>query len=139
MKIRTLRHASRGFTLLEMMVVLLIIGLLMGVVVYNIAGQGASAKRKATVIKMAQIDSVLTQYNLEYSGYPPTLDVLVEKKLLKEVPRDSWNRTFIYFPNTGGIGDGKPFTLYSKGETGEETGDNIVDWWKEKQQPQENR
>lgn len=131
----TIRHAARrGFTLLEMMVVLLIMGLLMSVAVYNIIGQGDEARRRTTVTSMNTINTALTQYNLDNGTFPATIDSLVPK-YLQEQPRDAWKHTFVYFPNTGGVGGGKPFTLYSKGKGGEESGnsEDYVDYWKERE------
>ena len=132
MKTRMIRHAARGFTLLEMMVVLLIIGLLMSVAIMNFAGQGKEARKKTTMQSMATIHTTLTQYNLDNGTYPPTLDLLVPK-YLAEMPRDAWKRAFVYFPNTAtGATSSKPFTLYSKGESGEDNAEDSVDYWKEK-------
>lgn len=127
---RTARRAPRGaraFTLLEMMLVIMIIGLLMGVAVWNIVGVGKDARIKTSVTTMRQIDSMLKVYNLDYGTYPPALTALVPKYTDK-VPQDAWKRPLGYFPNPPG--SPKPFTLYSTGESGEAGNEDNIDFWK---------
>jgi general secretion pathway protein G len=134
MKKRIIRRSARGFTLLEMMVVLLIIGLLMSVAVINIVGRGDDARRATTVQSMNVIVSALKQYQLQFGDYPPTLDAL-SPKFLEDKPSDAWKRPFVYFPNTAtGATSSRPYTLYSKGKGGEEGNqEDVVDYWKEKE------
>jgi general secretion pathway protein G len=122
-----LRSRRRAFTLLEMMLVIMIIGLLMGVAVWNIVGQSGKARRSTTVASMRQIDSMLKAYVLDYGAYPPTLDSLVPK-YTEKLPVDAWKRPFNYTPTPSGQ---HKFELYSNGES-DSTGNSndIIDFWK---------
>jgi general secretion pathway protein G len=118
----TVRSARRGFTLLELMLVVLIIGLLMGVSTWAILSQGESARVKTTEMSLRSIQSVLTKYNLDHGTFPPTLQALVPTYTDK-VPTDAWKNPLKYFvPGTGG----KPFSLYSEGKPGE---NKRIDLW----------
>lgn len=111
---RRSRSLKAGFTLIELMVVLVIIGLLAGFVGPKIM----SAPEKARVTKaqndIKAIESALRTYKLDNGNYPTTeqgLRALVEKPEIdpipanyqpggyldsKEVPKDPWNRDYIY-------------------------------------------
>lgn len=129
---QAIRRAA-GFTLLEMMLVVVIIGILATVVVFNIAGQGDEAKRAATVTKISQIKTALTTYYTKNSSYPATLDALVPS-LLEKVPTDGWDRLLVYY--TPAQEPGKPFTLYSKGaDNMESTADDVNVWTMDEHRP----
>lgn len=134
MKTRMIRRSARGFTLLEMMVVLLIIGLLMSVAVINIVGRGDDARKATTIQSMNIVTSAIKQYQLQHGDYPSTLDLLVPK-YLEDKPTDAWKRAFVYFPNSAsGSTSQRPYTLYSKGKGGEEgNAEDVIDYWKEKE------
>lgn len=134
MKTRVIRHSARGFTLLEMMVVLLIIGLLMSVAVINIVGQGETARKSTTIQTMNVVTSAIKQYQLQHGDYPSTLDLLVPK-YLDYKPTDAWKRPLVYFPNSAsGSTSQRPYTLYSKGKSGEDSNaEDVIDYWKEKE------
>lgn len=120
-------HAGRrGFTLLEMMLVVMIMGLLIGVVAWNIGGQSKKARVATTVASMKTVESMLKAYHLDYGAYPPTLQALMPK-YTEKLPQDSWKRPLVYAPNTAG--SAKPYILYSTGESGEQGGQDNIDIW----------
>jgi general secretion pathway protein G len=122
---RAVRRSS-GFTLLEMMLVVVIIGILATVVVINIAGQGDEAKRGATITKLSQIKAALATYYTKNNGYPGSLTALVPT-LLEKVPNDAWDRPLVYY--SPGQEAGKPYSLYSAGADGQNgTADDINAW-----------
>lgn len=123
------RVCSRGFTLLELMVVLLIIGLLMSVAAYNFIGTADSGRAKTTAMSMKTVEGALKQYYLEAGSYPPSLTNLVPK-YMEELPKDAWRRDFVYFPNTT---DTTKYTLYSTGKSGEQGNEDNIDQVKAKQ------
>jgi general secretion pathway protein G len=125
---------ARGFALLEMMLVVLIMGVLMGVVVIAFGGQSEKAKRTATIAKMKQIKTALQGYSTQHGTFPPTeagLAPLAQglTKELERVPKDDWSSNFYYmFPGSSGNLE-RPFDLKSLGPDKQlNTGDDIDIW-----------
>jgi general secretion pathway protein G len=124
------RHRSRkGFTLIELMVVIVILGLLAALVAPKFLKRGEEAKVTTTEVQMKNIEQALKLYKLHNSFYPTTeqgLKALVEKPeedpvpknwkgpYIEKIPKDAWGNDFIY------ISDGKQFNLISPGPDGEE-------------------
>jgi general secretion pathway protein G len=74
--------ASRGFTLIEIMVVMVILGLLVAIVAPNIMGRSDQAKVTIAATQLKNIQSALDLYRLDNSQYPSTqqgLEALVSK------------------------------------------------------------
>lgn len=120
-------RAARGFSLLELTLVLVILGILGSVAAINLIGQGDKAKRRATETSMATIKSQIETYILENSTPPATLDTLVAADLL-EAGRlnDGWGRPFGYRA-TSNI-PGRQYELWSQGKDVDDTSDNIDVW-----------
>ncbi len=134
----------RGFTLIEIMVVVVIIGLLSALVGPQLMGQSDEAKRKTTQTQIAQLDQILGLYYLDNGFYPTTshgLEALVTKPMtlpeplnyaedgyMKKMPKDAWGRDFIYVC-PGEHGD---YDIMSYGADGQEDGDgaaaDITNW-----------
>jgi len=129
MKTRTARrHRRSGFSLAELMVVIVIIGLLAVMVVPNVMqklfrGQMARAKADITTIAGA-----IDEFTIANAGkYPETLEVLVQEDetghayLRQErVPLDPWKNEYQYEPPSPGQ---KKYRLYSLGSDGEVGGE----------------
>lgn len=129
-------HASqRGFTLIEIMVVLVILGLLIAIVAPNIIGRGDEARVTAAGAQMRSIANALDLYRLDNSHYPSTqqgLEALVSKPsgspeprnwnpdgYMPSVPTDPWGEEYQYVsPGSEGAYD-----LYSFGADGQEGGE----------------
>ncbi|MBC7771263.1 MAG: type II secretion system protein GspG [Pyrinomonadaceae bacterium] len=105
-----------GFTLLEMMLVVLIIGLLMAVAVINFAGQGETARIKTSQATMSQLKTAINLYFTNNGFYPPTLQAMRETNppLIEKIGRDGWREEFMYSAQSSN--PQYPFTLYSKGK-----------------------
>lgn len=124
-----------GFTLIEIMVVLIIIGLLAGIVVPKLMGRTEEAKRTKTAVQIKNLQSALDLYRLDSGVYPSTdqgLQALVEKPAVGEIPnnwkeggyidkipKDPWGNNYVYI-SPGVHGD---YDLYSYGADGEEGGE----------------
>ncbi len=133
------RYKQRGFTLIEVLVVLIILGLIAALVVPRITGRVDEAKVETTKIQLRAIKDALEQYKLDNGMYPTTqqgLKALVEKpttppvprrwrQYLDKVPRDGWDREFIYISP----GVNRPYELKSKGADGEEGTEDDIDVW----------
>ena len=140
MKTLKRKQAVSGFTLLEIMVVVAIIGLLAAVIVPNVIGQGEAAKVDLTKANMGKIVQQLDLYKFNNGRYPTTeegLNGLVERPAsaskwpeggyLPKVPQDPWKNEYIYLsPGVDG-----PFDLLSLGADGAEGGegnDADINW-----------
>lgn len=120
------RKLARGFTLLEMMLVVLIIGLLMAVAVMNFAGQGRVARERTTKASLGQLKTAISTYYLTNGSYPLSLQTMVPNPL-ERVSKDAWREEFVYVPQSAD--PTKPYMLYSKGEDKQQgTQDDISVW-----------
>jgi len=108
------RFGNRGFTLIEIMVVIVILGILAGLIVPRIMGRPEEAKQLKAKIQIESLETALKLYQLDNGAYPTTeqgLESLVEKpdtglipKKWREggylekgkVPKDPWGNYFIY-------------------------------------------
>lgn len=129
------KSKRRGFTLLELMIVIVILGLIAGLVGLKLIKRGEEAKLTVTKVQMKNLEDALNLYKLHNSRYPTTeqgLKALVEKPdvdpipknwkgpYIEKVPTDAWGNEFIY------VSDGKHFTLISPGPDGEEGTDDDI-------------
>ena len=92
---------KKAFSLMELMVVIIILGLLAAFVLPNLTGKSDEAKDKIVCIQMKSIAQTLKMFKLDNSSYPKTdegLKLLVEKKYFEDgkLPKDAWCNDFIY-------------------------------------------
>ena len=120
-------NARRGFSLLELTLVLVILGVLGAVAAVNVLGAGERAKESATKTSMRTVRSQIEAYQLQNNAYPTTLQTLVDGRFLEAKSiKDSWGNAFIY--RAPGYG-GNPFELYSQGADGEGGTDDDISVW----------
>lgn len=113
MKRRKIARAARGFSLMELVLVLAIIGVLMAVAAVNVFGVGERANVKATKASLGTVKSQLDSYYLEYKEFPPDLRTLVTAKFLDDKKlQDAWKTDFVYEGRPSGE---RKFTLGSAG------------------------
>ncbi len=130
------RRPEAGFTLVELLVVLAIIGLLTTLVVVNVLpAQGRAQQQKARA-DIALIEQGLQMWRIETGRYPTTeegLAVLTAPgtmgAALARLPDDPWGRPYLY--RSPGL-DNRPYDIWSYGADGEEGGDgeaaDILSW-----------
>ncbi|MHC4892759.1 MAG: type II secretion system major pseudopilin GspG [Planctomycetota bacterium] len=126
MKLRHKQSTPRsGFSLAELMVVIVIIGLLVGVVAPNVLGYLFRGQEARVKIDLNAIGNAIENYALDNGGRPPeSLDQLVEpnpdtgEAYLKgsKIPVDPWGFEYQYEPP---FSSGESFRLYSFGEDGQ--------------------
>lgn len=122
---KNLKSLKKGFTLIELMVVIIILGLLATFVLPSLTGKSDEAKVKITCIQMKNISQAVKMYKVDNSAYPSTsegLGSLVEKKYFEDgkLPKDSWSNPFVYTSN------GDSFEIVSFGEDKTEGGDDDI-------------
>lgn len=135
---------KNAFTMIEIMLVVIIIGILAAMVIPNIAGRGEQARAAAARADIeANIASALDLYELDNGQYPATeqgLDALIQKPSAapvplhwngpylkkKKIPLDPWGREYGY--RCPGTHDPEGFDLFSFGPDGVESADDIVNW-----------
>ena len=136
------RNSGAGFTLIEMMVVMVIIGLLMALVGPRFIRQAEVAKVKAARAQIELLGTALDTFRLDVGRYPSSQEGLAALRqrpfgtdrwdgpyLKKDVPKDPWDRPYYYrSPGEGG----RPYDLYSLGADGTPGGDgdsrDITSW-----------
>ena len=130
---------ERGFTLIELMVVIVILGILAGFIVPKIMGRPEEARRMKARVQIESIETALKLYKLDNGSYPTTeqgLQALVEPPSVGElakhwrkggylekgkVPLDPWENEFTYL-SPGVNGD---FDLSSYGKDGQPGGEDV--------------
>lgn len=135
MKKRTAAKQS-GFTLLEVMVVVVILGILASVVVPNLLGNKEKADQQKAITDIVALENALDMYKLDNSVYPTTdqgLEALVSKPsspeprnyrdggYIKRLPKDPWGNDYQYLSP----GDKGTIDVFTLGADGQEGGDGI--------------
>ena len=80
------RRSQRGFTLIEIMIVVAIIGMLMMIAVPNVVKARKSSQANACMANMKNIDSTIELYKMEQRANPADLNALVSAGYFKQVP-----------------------------------------------------
>nr|WP_136251169.1 type II secretion system major pseudopilin GspG [Ningiella ruwaisensis] len=131
----------RGFTLIEVMIVIFIIGMIAALVIPNVGGQQSAAELKKAAIDIQSLESNLQMYRLNASRYPTTeqgLEALVsmptiepipknypEGGFISRLPKDPWGNDYVLLSP----GEIKPVEVYSFGPDGiDGTEDDIGSW-----------
>ncbi|NLE65590.1 MAG: type II secretion system major pseudopilin GspG [Elusimicrobia bacterium] len=136
-----MRQVKTGFSLIEIMLVVIIIGVLVAMVVPNIAGRSEQARTTAARTDIeANLATALDLYYMDNAGYPSTdqgLAALITppggaaqwrgpylKK--RRIPQDPWGRAYVY--RAPGEHNKNSYDLSSLGTDGETSADDITNW-----------
>ena len=132
-------HAAPGFTLIELMVVVVILGVLAAVVVPRVMDRPEQARISAAMSNIQAIRSALDMYKLDNQHYPTTdqgLEALVTKpgsnpeppnwnRYMEKIPPDPWGNRYLYL-EPGKHGDVDIFSAGPNGRMGD--ADDIGSW-----------
>jgi len=130
------RKVRKGFTMIELMAVLIILGLLFTLVATRVADQIDKARKTTTKANLKALHTAVNQFKMDTGRFPSEeegLMALIEQPSdittyppggyleTTEVTKDGWGNDFIYelFPESG-----KPFVIKSLGADGEEGGED---------------
>jgi general secretion pathway protein G len=132
------RAKARGFTLVELLLVLIILALIGGLVLPNIIGRAEGAKVKAASSQIDRLAMAVETYYMDTNTFPEALDQLVDNNsgvtgwngpyVKKSILKDPWNRDYVYqYPGEKGQFD--ITSLGADGQPGgEETNADIDNW-----------
>jgi len=130
------KNVRKGFTMVELMAMLIIIGLLATLVVTRVASKIDQARVTTTKANLKSLHSKVNEFKMDTGRFPTEeegLTALIEQPSdvtrypeggyleTTEIPKDGWGNEFIYerFPESG-----KPFVIISYGADGEEGGED---------------
>jgi len=132
---RRMSKSNKGFTLIEIMVVVVILGILGALIVPNLISRPDEARVQAAISDIAQVGTALDLYRLDNGNYPSTdqgLEALVsapsgfpearnwsQDGYLKSVPKDPWGETYLYFSEE------RNYEVYSYGADRKEGGEGF--------------
>jgi len=138
------RMGQSGFTLIEIMVVVVILAILAGIVIPKILERPEEARRTKATVQINNIEGALHLFKIDNGFYPSTeqgLDALINKPstgrvpnkwkdggYLDRLPLDPWEGPYIYL-SPGAHGDYDLYSLGPDGEEGGEGGDADVQSW----------
>ena len=139
---RLVARLQKGFTLIELMVVLLIIGVLAALIVPNVLNRADDAKVTAAKTDVSNLMQALKLYRLDNSRYPSTeqgLAALVNKpaadpappnwkKNLDQLPNDPWGKPYVYL-NPGVKGEIDVMSFGADGQSGGEGNNADIGSW----------
>ena len=136
-----IKRGEKGFTLIEVLIVMVILGLLAALVAPRMFGKVGKSRQKAAKAQIALFETALDTYRLDVGKYPTTeqgLEALREKPedaerwdgpyLPKEIPTDPWGHAYVY----RSPGENGEFDIISLGGDGKEGGEgedeDVVSW-----------
>jgi general secretion pathway protein G len=140
------KRSNSGFTLIELMVVIVILGILAGLIIPRIMGRPEEARQMKAKIQMESIETALRLYKLDNGSYPSTeqgLQALVEPPAVGElpkswreggylekgkVPKDPWDNEYVYL-SPGVHGDYDLMSYGADGQPGGEDKNKDINSW----------
>ena len=140
----TRRRAPGGFTLMEVLLVLAILGVIIGLVLPNLIGQQKQGYIKATRVQVQSVESAAKMYAVDHAGdYPMDIQMLISSpgndanwkgpylENTTAIPADPWGNPIQYaYPGSNQAGADKP-DIWSMGpDKQSNTADDITNWSK---------
>lgn len=129
------RRSRAGFTLIEVLLVVVIIGILVGVAVPRLGGRVRQSQISAARAGIENISTALRLYELDMGQFPSSLSALIQNPgspqwrgpyLEKGMPKDPWGNDYVYtYPGSHNTGS---FDLKSLGPDGVDSADDITNW-----------
>lgn len=138
---------NRGFTLIELMLVIVIIATLAAIVATNLAGKGEEGKIGAVKGQIANFETALDLFEAECGRYPTTAEGLEALRVApsgvkgwkgpymkKDIPLDPWGNAYGYrspgtHSGTSGTTSTASYDLWSNGPDGREGSDDDIQSW----------
>lgn len=122
------KNHHRGFSLVELLIVVMLLAMLAGLVVPNLFGKTEAAKSKAAESQIQLLTSMVTEYYIEHGVAPESLSALLPKYAKPSQLQDPWKRPYHYrYP-----GEHQDFDIYSLGADnnpgGEGKNRDITNW-----------
>lgn len=136
---RNFAGAKEGFSLLELMIAIAIMGILAAVIGPNLMSYLGKAKIKTAQSDLRTFEQAITMYQLDNNQYPTTLKDLVKRPAnmpnwqdggylkKKDIPNDPWSQKYQYKLTPGAE---HPYELFSYGPKGKGSKESKIDVWK---------
>ncbi len=124
---------ERGFTLIEILIVVAIIGLIASLIAPNLIGRFERSKEEVAKAQIEMLSSAVQAFMIDLGRYPNSLEELVNLQdpkwrgpylSKKSLPKDPWGREYQFKCP----GDHGPFDLYSFGPNGKLDDKSITNW-----------
>ena len=133
MNTRKSKNGQRGFTLIEILIVVIIIGLIASLVAPNLIGRYERAKEEIAKAQVEMLSSGVMSFKLDMNRYPTGFEELVKGTDTKwrgpylskqTIPKDPWGQDYQYKT----LGDHGPFDIYSLGVGGKFDDRSAKNW-----------
>ncbi|MCB0308403.1 MAG: type II secretion system major pseudopilin GspG [Bdellovibrionales bacterium] len=141
MRRKNRKKTNSGFSIIELVAAMIIMGLLAGVATVSVVGYVNRAKKQAAETNINTLETAIKTFQLECGFYPSTLEELISEPTSrtcrgfppegflekKEIPSDPWDKEFNYA--RPGTHNAHSYDLWSNGPDGEEgTSDDVTNW-----------
>jgi general secretion pathway protein G len=127
------KRGQQGFTLIEILIVVIIIGLIASLVAPNLIGRYERSKEEIAKAQVEMLSSGVMSFKLDMNRYPTSFEELVKGTDAKwrgpylskqTIPQDPWGRDYVYKVP----GDHGPFDIYSLGADGKFNEKSAKNW-----------